>query len=107
MADYELTQEQLGQEQSYPRTQTINAAAEAIVSYAQKRKSIYIKNTSTGGQTISVVFSNETPATAGIGFVLGVNESLIDSDSEGYKCWSGKIRAISSAIGGTIAIFER
>lgn len=96
----------LGEEDSFNKSFTINAATETIISLAQHRKSIYLRNVSTGGQVITLGFSNFTPVVAGTGYVLNVNDFIIDANGESYKCWSGKIRAISSAIGGTLAVVE-
>lgn len=101
-----LQEEQLGQELSSPR-QVAVGIANVTLSEAQHRKMLYIRNTSTGGQVINVVFSNTEPATTTIGFQLNANEAIVDSDSEGYRCWTGKISAIGSAALGTIQIFER
>lgn len=90
-------------------TQTIGTTA-AEVGKQKARKVIYIKNTSTAGQTISLSFSNTEIAVAGSGIVLAPNEYVIDASSGGvnpYEAWDGFITAISSAVGGTIAIFER
>jgi len=82
-------------------------ASDTIVSLANYRKSIYIKNISTGGQIITISFSNNNPVVDNVGFVLGVGESIVESSSEGYDCWTGKIRAISDAVGGVITIVEQ
>lgn len=96
----------LGNEQSLVKTLTINAAAETILSYPKRRKLFYCRNTSKAGQVITIVLSNETPAVDNVGIVLKVGESFTDSSTEGYKAWSGKIRSISDAIGGTITTTE-
>jgi hypothetical protein len=101
-----IQEEFIGSEQSTPISQTINNTS-TLVSAAKKRNAISIKNTSTGGQVISIMFSNFLEATDGAGIVLQPNEGFIDSNSEGYKVWTGRIKAISDVAGGTIAIFER
>jgi hypothetical protein len=90
------------------RIESVTVGATAIeISEPHPRKVIYIRNTSVGGQVITVTFSNNTTAVANSGFVLSPSEYITDSISEGYLPWSGEIRAISSAAGGTLSIFER
>jgi hypothetical protein len=98
--------DQLGFEQSRPVQITVGASS-VEVSRAKLRKNVYIRNTSTGGQVINVVFSNDSAATVSTGFQLNPNESITDSQTEGYNPWTGKITAISSAAAGTLQVFER
>jgi len=77
------------------------------VSNPKFRSSYSVRNVSTSGQVVNIVLSNNDPAVVGVGLQLGVGESFIDSDSEGYKCWSGAIRCIASATAGSVAIMER
>lgn len=72
-----------------------------------QRKVIFIRNNSTAGQVISLIFSNNQQAEAGTGIVLGAGQYIIDSDTEGYECWEGEIHAISSAAGGLISVYIR
>jgi hypothetical protein len=69
------------------------------------RKLMYLKNTSTGIQKITVSMGKVAIANEGI--VLDVGEIVIDSESEAYVPYQGKISAISSAAGGQLSIFER
>jgi hypothetical protein len=90
------------------RIESVTVGATAIeISEPHFRKVIYIRNTSVGGQVITVTFSNTTNAVAGSGFVLSPSEYITDSVSEGYIPYQGEIRAISTAAGGTLSIFER
>ena len=85
------------------------AATSTIVSNAPttgRRKVIYLKNTSTAGQIITVNFGDQ-PAVAYSGVVLDVGEITVDSDSESYKCHNGRITAISSAAGARLSIHEK
>ena len=82
-------------------------AAGTLISSARKRTSIYIRNISTGASRISIQFSNVDVPVDNTGFVLNQNEFLIDSNSEGYKCWSGKITAICSDANGVLSVVER
>jgi len=102
----EYTQSPLGQSISRNETLTVDASV-VLVSSAQKRKSIYLRNTSAGGQVISLSFSDTNEAAAGAGIVLNPNDAIIDSTSEAYEAWNGKITAIASGAGGTLAIMER
>ena len=96
----------VGNEQSITKTLTINAAAETIISHPKKRRLFYARNTSTTGQVITIVLSNELPAVSNVGIILKPGESFTDSSSEGYKSWSGKIRAISDVIGASLTTTE-
>ena len=75
------------------------------------RKSIYLRNASTGGAiaaVITVFFDNlQAPTTLGGGYILGPGGYIIDSNSEQYACWQGTIRAVSDTDGATIVIAER
>lgn len=86
---------------------TINNTSVKIADRDATRKSIYLYNASTGGQTITIVFSNNKQAEALHGVVLGPAVNFIDCDSEGYECWEGQIHAISSAADGKLAIYIR
>jgi len=72
----------------------------------RKRKVLYVKNTSTGTQAITVVFGRFT-AEENKGVVLDLGEIIVDSDSEEYTCFEGVITAISSAADGKLSIYER
>ncbi len=96
----------LGAELSSPRVITVGATSVSIAG-ARARTNLYIKNTSTGGQVITLALSNFSVAVAGTGIVLGVNDVFVDSAGENYTPWTGNINAISSAANGTITIFER
>lgn len=96
----------IGTEVTTQQSVTIGATA-VLVSSKRARKSIYIRNISAGGQRISLQFSNVDIAVDNTGIILNTNEFIIDSNSEGYKCWSGDITAISSAAGGVITLVER
>jgi hypothetical protein len=65
-----------------------------------------IKNTSTAGQIISLARGMQA-AVSGSGQVLAPNDTISEADDTAYKAWRAEISAISSAAGGTIAIFER
>lgn len=99
--------EQLGQTYSRNQSLTINAAAQTIVSYPQKRKAFYLRNVSTGGQVITITLSDTLPAVAGTGIILNVNDSYVEATDSGFIAWDGHIKAIASAIGGTLAVMER
>lgn len=71
----------------------------------QRRVSFSIINTSTGGQVISITFTDE--AGAGLGIPLSAGGFYSEAESEGFKCTRSRICAISSLAGGTIAMTER
>jgi len=89
------------------RSEALDIDATSIqISPAARRKSFYIRNISTAGQVISIARSNDKDAVAGSGIVLNVNDAFLDSSSEGYAAWSGRVMAISSAANGILAIEE-
>jgi len=71
------------------------------------RKAIYIRNSSTAGQVITLSPSDAAPAVSSYGIVLKPGECWVDSTSEGYKCWQGSVNAISDAINGQVSVFEQ
>lgn len=73
---------------------------------AFRRRVWMVKNTSTGGQTITLNVGYGT-AVASKGVVLNVGESVLDSTSEGYHAYAGVITAISSAASGQVSVFAR
>lgn len=64
------------------------------------------RNTSTGGQVITIVMGNQQ-AVAKNGIVLNPNETFSDSSGENYECWQGNINAISDLADGKLSVFER
>lgn len=98
---------QLGEEFSRQEVLTIGAITAVLVSLAKRRTSFYLRNTSTGGQIISLSMSNKDLATAGNGVVLNPNDTYAESNGEGFICWNGKITAISNLAGATLSIIER
>lgn len=102
----EYLQQPIGQGVSEVKSVSVtNTAADVLQKAA--RKMCYFRNTSTGGQVITLTFSDTDVAVAGTGIVLNVGEYIIDSDSENYKCWQGKVSAIASAVGGSLAVMQR
>lgn len=86
---------------------TIGTTGVKIADKDSTRKSIYIYNSSAGGQTITLLLSNNEAISGLKGIVLGAGMSFIDADSEGYECWEGQIWAISSAADGKISLYIR
>ena len=73
---------------------------------AQARVALYLKNTSTAGQNITVVFGNNS-AVLSQGQVMAVGDVISDSNDAGYECWQGQINAIADAAAGQLSVFER
>ena len=96
----------LGNESSINKAVAVGDASIEI-STPKFRKSYSIRNVSTAAQVINLVLSNTDSAIVGTGIQLNPGESFIDSNSEGYRCWTGSVRAIASAGGGSVAIMER
>jgi hypothetical protein len=95
----------LTQQPTTNKTVTVGTSS-ILISQKQKRKTIYIRNTSTTAQVITIALDNFSAAVANQGIVLAPGEYFSDSNSEGYKCWHGDIKAISTAAAGTLAIME-
>lgn len=72
---------------------------------ATPRTAIYIRNSSTGAQVITLSFG--FTAVANTGIVLRPGESFTDANSESYICWQGTINGISSAADGQVSVYER
>jgi len=69
-----------------------------------KRTQFIIINTSTTAK-ITIVKS-DTAAVSGAGIVLNPSGSFAESTDSGYKCYQGKMSAISDVAGGTLSIVE-
>lgn len=82
-------------------------ATSVTVSTARNRKMIYLRNTSTAAQVITIALDNINPAVALKGIVLSPGEFFLDSVSEGYVPWNGDIKAIASAAGATLSVQEQ
>jgi hypothetical protein len=70
-----------------------------------ERVEIIIVNTSTGGQTISLVWND--PAVAGSGVVLYPSGIYSGSQDPSLKLSNLRISAVASLAGGSISIHER
>lgn len=70
-----------------------------------KRIFYSIINTSTGGQIISISFTDE--AGAGKGIPLSPGGQISESEDNGFQVTKSRISAVSSIAGGTIAVAER
>ena len=69
------------------------------------RKVIVLTNTSTGGQVISLAVDKE--AVAGSGIVISPGGVFQDAQDGAYMPTQAYITAVSSAAGGTLAVYER
>jgi hypothetical protein len=83
---------------------TNTVLSEARNTNIDRRKSIVITNTSTSAQVINVTFTDESGA--GVGTNLNVGGYLALAEDLGYIPPQGRVNAISSAAGGTVAIWE-
>ena len=75
-----------------------------LISEISAKKVIYLRNTSTTAQVITIAFDNMNEAIAGKGLIIAPGEYILDSNSEGYEAWNGKIKAIASAAGATLSV---
>lgn len=89
------------------RNESVAVGTTAVrVAPPRSRRLLYIYNTSTGGQKITIQFGDEKAVVAGQGFVLVADNYLADGSNAIYKAWQGSVWAISSAAGGTISVVE-
>ena len=95
----------LQNELAYNSTITVGATS-VKASLAKNRKSYVFRNSSTGGQVITLAFSNFSPAVANNGIVLQAGQFVADSNSQGYFCWSGEVQAIADGAGATLSVME-
>ena len=78
--------------------------SEARNTTVDRRKSFTAINTSPAAQVINIAFTDESGT--GIGAQLNVGGFVALSEDAGYKPPQGRINAISSAAGGTLAVWE-
>jgi len=99
---------EMGLEQNYARNQVLTiGTTEVLVSDKKQRKALYLRNTSTVGQIITIAFDNLNAVTAGQGIILSPGEFLTDSNNADYKVWNGEIKAIATAAGATLSVMEQ
>lgn len=85
---------------------TVDATSLQVADVNYGRKVLYMRNSSTGGQLISITMGT-TAAILNAGITLSTGQNFADSNSEGYTVWTGQVQAISSAAGGILSLFER
>lgn len=91
---------------------TTPAGTEVAEHRLGRRVSWYVKNISSGGAAAAIikVFCIDTITsltTQTGGYNLDPKELTVDSNSEAYLCWQGRIIAVSDTDGATLAIAER
>lgn len=92
------------------RNETLTVGTSSVQVSANKNRPLMefvYRNCSTGGQIISLTFSNVNTAVANQGIVLAAGQSVSDTSLFNHIVWSGTVNAISSAAGGTLSIYER
>lgn len=93
------------------RNTSINVGTSAVVVSEEQfppnsqRSVIFLVNTSTGGQTITITPQDE--AVAGKGVPVKAGGFYQDSRDSGYLPTNARITAISDLAGGTLSIHER
>ena len=96
------------------RNDTISVGATAVeimgqTNYARPRRFFYVRNNSTGGQVITLVFGDLQTITANQGIVLVPTAAYYEviSFGDAEEVWQSRIWAIASAAGGSISVVER
>lgn len=84
---------------------TVTVVSEQTNYPTNERKVISLINTSTGGQNITIAFSDQ--AIAGSGVFLAPGGYYQESHDAGFTPSQAQITAVSSGAGGTLAIQER
>lgn len=74
---------------------------------AEERQQLVVRNSSTGGQVITLFPANNQVAVANKGIVLSVGQAWVEANSEGFECWQGEIQAISNSASGQVSLFVR
>jgi len=86
-------------------TITVGTSSVEIAPLRSSRVVIYITNTSTTAQKITIR-KGETAGISGEGLSLNPGDSWYESDGANFRCWRGPIQAISDGADGTLAISE-
>jgi hypothetical protein len=89
------------------RNEAVTVGATSVVispEYVNGRHVLYVRNSSTAAQVITLAFGQAAVASNGI--ILNVGDFFYDAISEGYVPYSGQINAISSAAGGQVSVME-
>lgn len=87
-------------------TVAVGTASVSVCEVNKKRIVVYLRNTSTGTQVITVNFGDKN-AVANQGVVLEVGDYVADSQSENYNCYKGKVFAVASAASAQLSVMER
>ena len=82
-------------------------AVEVSPARLRGRIEYFIRNSSTAGQVITLVFSNTVAAVALYGIPLYPGDFVCSSDSGGSKPYNGMMRAVANAAAGQLSIYER
>lgn len=68
---------------------------------------LVLRNSSTGGQTISLTFSDQQVAVDKQGIVLAAGQAYVASRDENYRVWQGSITAIADGAGAVLSVTSR
>lgn len=85
---------------------TVGASNQNILLDQNNRKVLFLRNSSTGGQDITIALSDGA-AVANEGIVLSPGQAYTESTSESFQCWDGKVQAIASGVGAVLSVFVR
>lgn len=86
---------------------TVGTTAVNVLQNDPNRKVIYIRNSSSSSTSkVTLFYGDGTPVTD-TGIVLTKGDYQVESDSDGFVCWKGTIRAISNEANSTLSVFTR
>lgn len=94
------------------RNDSVSVGATAVLLFDaanqnRPRKFFYIRNNSTAGQEITLIFGDEQAIAVNKGVVLGPTDSYWESIGENFEVWPDRIWAIGSAANGAVSVVER
>lgn len=97
----------IGSQDEYTLNTTVAVGGTSInILDSFDRQEYSVVNSSAGGQTIWLFLGFGTAA-IGIGIPLAPGQAWVSSDGASFRCFRGRIQAISTAAGGAVAIMAR
>ena len=89
------------------KTYTTTSASAQLIENRQERR-LAFSITNYGTNTAWLMLSNTQAAAVGTGIPLYAGETIVDGNSDIYKCWQGSIAVIQDTAGTTtLSVWER
>ena len=97
----------MGLEQDNSINKNVTIGATSInISPKKNRKTFYVRNISAAAQVVTIALDNVNVAVVNVGVVLAPGEYFVETTSDGYKAWTGDIKAVASAAGAVVTVME-